>query len=233
MCHWPKAWILPHQIQPQVVKRTRTTLAQPPARAPIRSCSSHRTTSHQFHTVPISVTPTTLSPHLSLIQTKTQACNSSRPSPTCTSSSQGLLCPGSTKAQPTPLTRASSANSMQLGQPRALALKLMQPRGPLDCLGLDRGTLQLDQSGNHRPVLKTAQQPVLDQLKTRSSALPPVKESLALDLIQPRADRRTPATLTRLELLQTGRLACLSYRRVDLSWTRCRSWGLASWVRGL
>jgi hypothetical protein len=76
----------------------------------------------------------------------------------------------------------------------------------LTAIGIDRGTLQLDQSGNHRPVLKAAQQPVLDQLKTGSSALPPVKESLALKFVQPRTERRTPAT---------RRLALNFYRRGD------------------
>ena len=60
-------------------------------------------------------------------------CPSSSLSPTCISSSQGLLCPGSTKAQPTPSTRVSSAKSLQLGQARDLALKLMQPKSTLDC----------------------------------------------------------------------------------------------------
>lgn len=67
--------------------------------------------------------------------------------------------------------------------------------------------------GEPSPCLKDSPAALcLCQLKTGSSACTPVRESFALKLMQPRTERRTPATLARLELLQTEQFACLSYR---------------------
>ena len=208
MCHWPQARILQDLFQPQVVQLTRTTLLQLPAGhqsypVPVTDNTTNTHATPSSHPSP----PPLCHPHLDLIQPKTQACNSSRPRPTCTSSSQGLLCPGSTKAQPTPRTRASSAKSLQLGQPRALALKLMQPKSTRDCLGLDRGGSATQPVKEPSPCLKDSPAALcLCQLNTGSSAFPPVKESFALDLVQPRTERSTPAT---------RRLALNFYRRGD------------------
>ena len=81
----------------------------------------------------------------------------SSPRPICSSSSQGLLCPVSTPAQPMLCKPPDEGQSLQLGQPKIFALKLMQPRSTSAVIGIDQPTLYLGQSMDLRPVFKTAQ----------------------------------------------------------------------------
>ena len=111
---------------------TRFALPQPPARAPIQSCSSYS---------PLQLTRRTLSSHLHLIQLPTPAPDPVK-STLCISSSPGLLSPVSLPVQPTPRLYHPQARGRTPIQIKAktsshsqspLPLSLVQSRSPLVC----------------------------------------------------------------------------------------------------
>ena len=113
--------------------------------------------------------------------------------------------------QPKPSRRPAPArqapNLCNSDRQGALPLNSCSPRVLATAIDLDYVGSVTRPVREHSPCLKDSPASLcLCQLKTGRSALPPVRESLALDLVQPRTERRTPAT---------RRLALKSYRLID------------------